>query len=82
GAQLAALFVNAGLKVKLLDIVVDENDPNLIAKKSYDKIVNKKRPLLFDLNLASNLTYGNFNDDLANDDADLYIEAVKEDIEI
>ncbi|MCG9797086.1 3-hydroxyacyl-CoA dehydrogenase/enoyl-CoA hydratase family protein, partial [Staphylococcus argenteus] len=42
----------------------------------------KKRPLLFDLNLASNLTYGNFNDDLANDDADLYIEAVKEDIEI
>lgn len=42
----------------------------------------QKRPLLFDLNLASNLTYGNFNDDLANDDADLYIEAVKEDIEI
>ena len=36
GAQLAALFVNAGLKVKLLDIVVDKNDPNLIAKKSYD----------------------------------------------
>ena len=32
GAQLAALFVNAGLKVKLLDIVVDKNDPNLIAK--------------------------------------------------
>lgn len=24
GAQLAALFVNAGLKVKLLDIVVDK----------------------------------------------------------
>lgn len=34
GAQLAALFVNAGLKVKLLDIVVDKNDPNLIAKKN------------------------------------------------
>lgn len=32
GAQLAALFVNAGLKVKLLNIVVDKNDPNLIAK--------------------------------------------------
>ncbi|HDG7077709.1 TPA: 3-hydroxyacyl-CoA dehydrogenase, partial [Staphylococcus aureus] len=82
GAQLAALFVNAGLKVKLLDIVVDKNDPNLIAKKSYDKITDKKRPLLFDLNLASHLTYGNFDDDLVNDDADLYIEAVKEDIEI
>nr|WP_095317882.1 aldehyde dehydrogenase family protein [Staphylococcus aureus] len=82
GAQLAALFVNAGLKVKLLDIVVDKNDPNLIAKKSYDKITDKKRPLLFDLNLVSHLTYGNFDDDLVNDDADLYIEAVKEDIEI
>ncbi|HCZ1607382.1 TPA: 3-hydroxyacyl-CoA dehydrogenase/enoyl-CoA hydratase family protein [Staphylococcus aureus] len=82
GAQLAALFVNAGLKVKLLDIVVDKNDPNLVAKKSYDKITDKKRPLLFDLNLASHLTYGNFDDDLVNDDADLYIEAVKEDIEI
>lgn len=32
GAQLAALFVNAGLKVKLLDIVVDKNDPNLMRK--------------------------------------------------
>lgn len=82
GAQLAALFVNAGLKVKLLDIVVDKNDPNLIAKKSYDKITDKKRPLLFDLNLVSHLTYGNFDDDLVNDDADLYIEAVKEDIEL
>lgn len=82
GAQLAALFVNAGLKVKLLDIVVDKNDPNLIAKKSYDKITDKKRPLLFDLNLASHLTYGNFDDDLVNDDADLYIEAVKEDIKL
>lgn len=71
GAQLAALFVNAGLKVKLLDIVVDKNDPNLIAKKSYDKITDKKRPLLFDLNLVSHLTYGNFDDDLVNDDADL-----------
>ncbi|WP_255964594.1 3-hydroxyacyl-CoA dehydrogenase family protein, partial [Staphylococcus aureus] len=27
-------------------------------------------------------TYGNFDDDLLNDDADLYIEAVKDDIEI
>ncbi|UEX90244.1 3-hydroxyacyl-CoA dehydrogenase/enoyl-CoA hydratase family protein [Staphylococcus ratti] len=82
GAQLAALFVNAGLKVKLLDIVVDENDPNKISKKAYDKITDPKRPLLFDLQYASNLTYGNFNDDLAHTDADLYIEAVKEDLEV
>ncbi len=72
GAQLAALFVNAGLKVKLLDIVVDKNDPNLIAKNLTIKLQIRKRPLLFDLNLVSHLTYGNFDDDLVNDDADLY----------
>lgn len=82
GAQLAALFVNAGLKVQLLDIVIDEQDPNKISKKAYDMITDKKRPLLFDLQYASNLTYGNFNDDLADSDADLYIEAVKEDLEV
>ena len=62
GAQLAALFVNAGLKVKLLDIVVTKRSKSH-CEKSYDKITDKKRPLLFDLNLASHLTYGNFDDD-------------------
>lgn len=33
GSQIAALLVNAGLKVKLLDIVIDENEPNKISKK-------------------------------------------------
>ena len=33
GSQIAALLVNAGLKVKLLDIVIDEKDPNKISKK-------------------------------------------------
>lgn len=83
GSQIAALLVNAGLKVKILDIVIDESDPNKISKKSYDMITDKKRPLLFDLEFASNLSYGNFQDDLANDDdADIYIEAVKEELEI
>lgn len=82
GAQLAALLVNAGLKVKLLDIVIDHNDPNKISKAAYDKITHPKKPLLFDLALASHLTYGNFEADLANDDADLYLEAVKEDLEV
>ncbi len=59
GAQLAALFVNAGLKVKPLDIVVDKTIQISLRKKSYDKITDKKRSLLFDLNLVSHLTYGN-----------------------
>ncbi|MBF7025123.1 3-hydroxyacyl-CoA dehydrogenase/crotonase FadB [Staphylococcus kloosii] len=82
GSQIAALFVNAGLKVKLLDIVIDDNDPNKISKKAYETITNKKRPMLFNLDYASNLTYGNFNEDLAHDDADIYIEAVKEDVDV
>lgn len=83
GSQIAALLVNAGLKVKLLDIVIDDNEPNKISKKAYDIITNPKRPQLFDLSFASNLSYGNFNDDLTGeDDADIYIEAVKEEVEI
>ncbi|MEB7038855.1 3-hydroxyacyl-CoA dehydrogenase/crotonase FadB [Staphylococcus gallinarum] len=83
GSQIAALLVNAGLKVKILDIVIDEQEPNKISKKAYETITNPKRPLLFDLDFASNLSYGNFNDDLTEDeDADIYIEAVKEELEI
>ncbi|WP_323703773.1 3-hydroxyacyl-CoA dehydrogenase/enoyl-CoA hydratase family protein [Mammaliicoccus sp. Dog046] len=83
GSQIAALLVNAGLKVKLLDIVIDEKDPNKISKKAYDIITDKKRPLLFDLETASNLSFGNFRDDLTEkDDADIYIEAVKEEVDI
>ena len=83
GSQIAALLVNAGLKVKLLDIVIDEQEPNKISKKAYETITDKKRPLLFNLEFASNLSYGNFQDDLnGEDDADIYIEAVKEELEI
>ncbi|MDO5359686.1 MAG: 3-hydroxyacyl-CoA dehydrogenase/enoyl-CoA hydratase family protein, partial [Jeotgalicoccus sp.] len=83
GSQIAALLVNAGLKVKILDIAIDEKDPNKISRKSYEMITDKKRPQLFDLNFAPNLTYGNFEEDLqGEDDADIYIEAVKEELDI
>ncbi|WP_052254372.1 3-hydroxyacyl-CoA dehydrogenase/enoyl-CoA hydratase family protein [Salinicoccus sp. YB14-2] len=83
GSQIAALLVNAGLKVKLLDVAIDEKDPNKISRKSYEMITDKKQPQLFDLNFAPNLTYGNFDEDLqSQDDADIYIEAVKEELEI
>ncbi|MGO1923653.1 MAG: 3-hydroxyacyl-CoA dehydrogenase/crotonase FadB [Jeotgalicoccus sp.] len=83
GSQIAALLVNAGLKVKLLDIVIDEKDPNKISRKSYEMITDKKRSQLFDLNFSPNLTYGNFDEDLqGEDDSDIYIEAVKEELEI
>src|SRR5699024_481948 len=62
---------------------IDEKDPNKISRKSYEMITDKKRPQLFDLNFAPNLTYGNFEEDLqGEDDADIYIEAVKEELDI
>ncbi|CEA01011.1 putative 3-hydroxyacyl-CoA dehydrogenase [Jeotgalicoccus saudimassiliensis] len=83
GSQIAALLVNAGLKVKILDIVIDEKDPNKISRKSYEMITDKKRPHLFDLNFAPNLTYGNFEEDLQGEnDSDIFIEAVKEELDI
>lgn len=83
GSQIAALLVNAGLKVKILDIAIDEKDPNKLSRKSYEIITDKKRPQLFDLNFAANLTYGNFDENLqSEDDSDIFIEAVKEDLEV
>lgn len=83
GSQIAALLVNAGLKVQLLDVVIDENDPNKLAKAGYDQITNPKKTMLYDLNWRENLSYGNYTDHLKDAaDSDLFIEAVKEDIEI
>ncbi|WP_020006251.1 3-hydroxyacyl-CoA dehydrogenase/enoyl-CoA hydratase family protein [Salinicoccus albus] len=83
GSQIAALLVNAGLKVKLLDIAADDKEPNKISKQSYDSITDPKQPQLFDLDFASNLSYGNFSEDLNGpDDSDIFIEAVKEELDI
>ena len=83
GSQIAALLVNAGLKVELLDVVIDEENPNKLSKAGYDRITNRKKSMLFDLNNAANLTYGNYNEQLKEkSDSDIFIEAVKEDVEI
>src|SRR5699024_930324 len=83
GSQIAALLVNAGLKVKILDIAIDQKDPNKISRKAYETITDKKRSLLFDLSFAPTLTYGNFDEDLQHEgDEDIYIEAVKEELDI
>lgn len=83
GSQIAALLVNAGLKVELLDIVIDEEDRNKLSKKGYDSITNPKKSQLYDDTFKGNLTYGNFEDNLKEpSSSDIFIEAVKEDIEI
>lgn len=83
GSQIAALLVNAGIKVELLDVVIDKDDPNKLAKQGYDSIVNPKKSQLYDQTFVENITYGNFDDNLTeSSDADIFIEAVKEEISI
>ena len=83
GSQIAALLVNAGLQVKLLDLVIDQEDPNKLSKGAFDRITDKRKGLLFDASFAKNLSFGNFDQDLKeDDDSDLYIEAVSEVLEI
>ncbi|WP_035052064.1 3-hydroxyacyl-CoA dehydrogenase/crotonase FadB [Carnobacterium pleistocenium] len=83
GAQIAALLVNAGLKVKLLDIVLDKDDKNKLSKGAYDRITHPKKSMLYNADWNKNLTYGNFEDDLKEgDDSDIFIEAVTEKLAI
>lgn len=77
GSQIAALLVNAGVQVQLLDIVIDEQDPNKLSKGAVERITHPKKGMLYDPSFASSLTYGNFNDDIKEGiDSDLFIEAV------
>lgn len=83
GSQIAALLVNAGLKVELLDVVIDQENPNKLSKAGYDRITNPKKSMLFNSDHAANLTYGNYTEQLSEkSDSDIFIEAVKEDVEI
>lgn len=83
GSQIAALLVNAGLQVKLLDVVIDEGNKNKLSKAGYERITHPKKGMLYDENMIGNLSYGNFTDDLNElSNSDLFIEAVKEDIQI
>ncbi|MDO4813504.1 MAG: 3-hydroxyacyl-CoA dehydrogenase/enoyl-CoA hydratase family protein [Gemella sp.] len=83
GSQIAALFVNAGLKVKLLDIVIDKEDPNKLSREALERITHPKKGLLYSSKFASNISYGNFDEDLVGEnDSDLFIEAVSEILEV
>lgn len=82
GSQIAALMVNAGLEVKILDVVIDKDDPNKLSKAAYDRITHRKKSMLFRKEFANNLSYGNFDDLSGLEDVDLFVEAVSEKLEI
>ncbi|MEK6337245.1 MAG: 3-hydroxyacyl-CoA dehydrogenase/enoyl-CoA hydratase family protein [Acidobacteriota bacterium] len=85
GAQIAAHLANAQIPTLLLDIVPREETPdrNAIARAGYEAAKKAKPAAFFTADLASLVTIGNFEDDLAKlKDCDLIIEAVVENLEI
>ena len=75
GSRIAAHMANAGLPVVLLDIPA--------AAPSLDALKKSKPAAFFDPSLASHITIGNFDDDLALlASCDWVIEAVTEDLAI
>ena len=98
GAQIAAHLANAGVPTLLLDIPPRELTPeeqkkgltlespqvrNRIARSGLEAAVKAKPAAFFVPELASLVTAGNFDDDLAKiKDCDLIIEAVVENLDI
>ena len=86
GARIAAHFANAGLPCLLLDIVPKDAAPSTRNKLALAGIesAKKSRPAaFFSPALASRISVGNFEDDLARvSDADWIIEVVAENLEI
>lgn len=84
GSQIAAHCVNAGLKVKLLDLKSDDSDqPNKIAKESIQKL-QKMNPAPFAMpGWAERIKPGNFEDNLEwISDADWVCEVIVERMDI
>src|SRR5438105_15927755 len=85
GAQIAAHLANARVPTLLLDIVPKDapDDRNKIARAGYEAAKKAKPSAFFTADLASLVSVGNFEDDLAKlKDCDLIIEAVVENLEI
>jgi 3-hydroxyacyl-CoA dehydrogenase len=85
GAQIAAHLANAGIPTLLLDIVPrdDAGDRTRIARAGFEAAKKSKPAAFLTADLASLVSVGNFEDDLASlKDCDLIIEAVVENLEI
>ena len=85
GAQIAAHLANAGIPTLLLDIVPrdDASDRNSVARAGYEAAKKSKPAAFFTADLATLVSIGNFEDDLAKlKDCDLIIEAVVENLEL
>jgi 3-hydroxyacyl-CoA dehydrogenase len=83
GARIAAHLANAGLPVVLLDLPATAGPRNGIAAQAIEALKKAKPAAFFDPTLATRITPGNFDDDLAMlVDCDWVIEAVTENLAI
>jgi 3-hydroxyacyl-CoA dehydrogenase len=83
GARIAAHVANAGLPVLLLDMVQDKGDRNRLAVQALSSLKNSKPAAFAVASIASNVSVGNFDDDLPRlKECDWIIEAVAENLEI
>src|SRR5664279_3078501 len=89
GSRIAAHFANAGIPVVLLDIVpqgAPEGDRfarNALATSALNALKTAKPAAFFEPRVASNISVGNFEDDLQMlNDCDWVVEAVAEDLAI
>jgi 3-hydroxyacyl-CoA dehydrogenase len=83
GARIAAHIANAGLPVLLLDIVPEKGDRNSLAATALNNLKSAKPAAFAVGSIASNISVGNFEDDLPRlKDCDWIIEAVAENLDI
>ena len=84
GSRIAAHLANAGIPSLLLDMVREGDDRrNRLAESALANLGKSKPAAFYDTSLASMITAGNFEDDLAKlKDCDWVIEAVAENLEI
>ena len=76
GAQIAAHFANAGLRVRLLDVTRDA------AREGLERAKRLKPDPFFTPDATSLISTGSFDDDLASiNDADWILEAIVERLE-
>jgi len=84
GSRIAAHLANAGIPALLLDMVPEgAGSRNGLAEKALGNLAKAKPAAFFESSLASMITPGNFEDDLAKlKQCDWVIEAVAENLEI
>ncbi len=83
GLGIAGQLANAGIEVLLLDRRSDSAEPNAIAERAIERLLDKSQPGLLHDDFAARISVGNIDDDLYRlADADWIAEAVVERLDV